>query len=920
MGNVDQGGNAMRILTYADPFKLKENYEIWKLITTHPHYCASDTLVQGMNNYYGRESFSIIRPLQDLIKQYMKAYAENPINDMNLYLEVTNVIRSWPESPLKQSFMFNKTHIVEAMQILMPLEFDSSKMEKNLMTEEQRKLLEIYDAILDSDCYNAFRRLKKQTWLDYVESIRLTLPGEVRYLIDDDLAATNKLSENGINPRPQTIGEALRAAELLVPFYEESAGSENKAVALRSVIKASSLKDNEYYSTIIIHGVHRFTPEIIYLLRDLDKRLKVNIIFLIPYAKDLPAIYGTWERAYEWTHTEFEYISSLSPSRQPEADEMEKIFCGEGLPVGEKKEILAYDNLTTFALHEVGTIYAKTIDPEHGNKGNLNKMKKQYYAVKGRECNELLKMFYPEQFRSKPFLSYPIGQLILGIYRMWDFDQNRMAFDVDTLIECAASGVFQDGANVGGILRKTKLYFRGAEKLEEYQERIQNIRKFIREEKTDKTLSGLKHLSYLNLDMKECQALDLFINRLNETAIKLFSGDTKRQINYIQHFNRLMDIISDAANSDNRVLPDAERELIQSIKDQLNTNAREPVMGSLQDVGDALAFFLSSRLDKDSSNWIVRDFEQIDGAVLLSPKTKAQVYHFALLSNEHMLKQNQDELPWPLTTSFFDAYGELQDEILAISSSIREHRSFLKFVLFYGTHYSCKNVEFSFITEEDDEEQTPYYLFTAMGYQPKPASPLTTIPFLLARDEDQQQQLHFIFSDDEESMELFSICPFKYLMSKVMCSDIDYSSEYHVTYFLRYYLTYLGRFRNEKNNKDKVKEALKTIRCYFPYLGESTFNDLIRDAESDLNKYKFYSETIHKRKLNFLVASWNTETWKANFKESNPKKKMIYMNSAEIYPKELELPRNSFCEYCNFEGICLRDFYMNHDEETEEIV
>ena len=44
----------MRIFTYPDPFELKSNTELWDIITKHPHFCASDTLLQGLGTEYKR--------------------------------------------------------------------------------------------------------------------------------------------------------------------------------------------------------------------------------------------------------------------------------------------------------------------------------------------------------------------------------------------------------------------------------------------------------------------------------------------------------------------------------------------------------------------------------------------------------------------------------------------------------------------------------------------------------------------------------------------------------------------------------------------------------------------------------------------------------------------------------------------------
>ena len=922
MGHINPGGLRMRIITYADPFSLRSDSATWELITSHPHFCASDTLAQGMISYYGRDAFSIIRPLSDLINIYMGSYMDNPVNDMRLYMSVMEEIRSWPSSPLQQAYIFNRTAVVEAIRLIMPLECDTNKIDESLLNEEQRKLFDIYNAVRKKDCYDAFHKLRKKTFIDYEESTRKASAKEMNYRVESNRKDQEFLRKNGITDMSfRDLGDAIRAADLLADNYSEQ-GKQEQAKDYRAIADACRLKKNsDYYRTVIIHAVHHFTPEIIYLLNDLDKRLKINIVFLIPYASGLPEVYDTWKRVYEWTHAEFENVTAISETHpcQPEAFEIAKTLCGEYPSIDKTRKLLAYDNLTSFSIHEVGKCYraAKMTAPE--GKRILDNMKTQYYAVTGTECNELLKMFYPEQFKTKPFLSYPIGQLILGIYRMWDFERNEMIFNITTLMECAVSGLFQERQNVGETLRKTKLFFRGAETLLDYQQRIQIIQDFRRKEATDSKLSGLKRLSFLDVSLEECIELSGFLDELSKIGCQLFANKTQKQINYIEHFKELMKIITEAANSDNRVLPDTERELVQSIKDQLNTSTSENVEGSIQDVSDALAFFLSSRLEKNSSNWIVRDFEQIDGAVLLSPKSKAQKYHFALLSNEHMLKQSKDELPWPLSVSIFDAYEEIKDSIQAIASSIRERRSFLKFSLFYGTYFSYKAVEFSYVTEERGVEQTPYYLFSAMGYKPEFILPKKPVGFLSALEE-REKKATVLPPIDQEGEELFAICPFKYLMKQVLGADIHYSNEFHITYFLRYYLTYLAREKHENNSLTAVRHALEDIRAYFPFLGPTVLEDLVRDSTADLEKYKTYNATVHRRKLNFLIARWQTEDYTAQFTLTNPNKAIAnYLRGNDIYPMQKQLPRYGICDYCNYQGICLRDFYESHKQEEDEM-
>lgn len=920
----------MRIITYADPFSLQNDQELWDLMTKYPHYCASDTLVQGLVKHYGRENFSLIRPLQDLIDVYMKDYSDNPINDMQLYLTVTNCIHNWEDGSMKQAFLFNKSKVVEAVRLLLPLEIDPDKINVEMLSPEQEKLLEIYRIVSKSDCCTALWNLRKKTDIDFEEDVRRTAAREIRHMARGNEEIGELLIAEGINPRMREwpVGIAMKAAQIMIEYYTAK-GFKDRVSDVTAALKACRLNSNrKYYKTIVINGIHRFTSEIIYLIRDLENKKHVEIVFLIPYADQLPAVYDTWKKVYGWTELDFEHVKSLGEARHVDAIHMADVLSGRYTKKDKDKKLYEYDNLTSFALHEVGRVYdeaknAAQNEPE-GRENRLNKMKTQFYAVRSQSCNELLKMFYPEQFESKPFLSYPIGQLILGIYRMWDFENSALKLNVDTLMECAVSGLFQGTQNVCDVLRKMKLFFRGADTQLEYKQRIATIRDFRLKAAGDERLSGLFHLSFLNVSDEELLALEVFIDHLCSTAGMLFKGETSDQVNYIDHFNKLMNMITDAANNDSRLLPDVERDLISAIRDQLNTSARTSVNGSLEDVADALAFFLSSKLDNDSSNWIVRDFEQIDGAVLLSKHSQAEEYHFAMLSNEHMLKQNQEDLPWPLTVKMFDAYEEVSNDLSAISCSVRERRNFLKFSLFYGTYFSEKALRFSFIHEEGDEEQTPYYLFSAMGYEPQIVDQLDEKDTGVKEDALSSGNVVF-FPQDLESKELFSVCPFKYLMHKVIGADINYYSEYHIYLFMKYYLTYIAKDPkyHRKNAWASVRAVTEDIKEVFPFLGATNFEDWISDAGKNLNDYPQTYDAVHRRKMNFLLAKWDDkkDDWSLNFSLHNVQQVMQgYMSDSVIYPDIELLPKHTICDHCNYVGICLRDFYIDHSIETDEMV
>lgn len=77
-----------------------------------------------------------------------------------------------------------------------------------------------------------------------------------------------------------------------------------------------------------------------------------------------------------------------------------------------------------------------------------------------------------------------------------------------------------------------------------------------------------------------------------------------------------------------------------------------------------------------SANWIVRNFEQIDGDVLRTYKERDNsILHFACLTDEDINSVKQREFTWPLNGDFFEvAQNQLTGNIrytLKLEKSIR---------------------------------------------------------------------------------------------------------------------------------------------------------------------------------------------------------------------------------------------------------
>ncbi len=928
----------MRILTYASPFEINKNKVLWDMVKQHPHFCASDTLVQGLEAEYGRDSFRILRTVASLINKVFKDYIDNSKNDIQIFLSVSNIIRNMSDSEMKSALRFNIADVVESIKVLAILQCDVNKFDMSVLSNEQKVILDIFKIMQSDISMDIFKNLTNISKNDVIYAIKETINDEIEYICNRN---PEYISELNIHIPIKNLKDGYDAINKIILHLEKKINNVddlekrfvNEQLKQAKYIKCliEDDKDSEFYNKVIIHGVHKITP-IMYLLFKTLESIGIEIIFLINYASNLPNTYRTWEEVYSWCDTKFEFTEELDlKSGKKLGVALSNILEGKNIDFDIDNKIIEYKNLTSFTDREVKPVFQNTWNI-YNKTYSLNKMKKQYYAVSGESSNEILKMYFPEQFNQKPFLSYPIGQFILGIYNMWDFEENTIKLNEKDLNECAVSNVFKKDNNINilDIINKTKLYFSNIEKIDDYYKRIELLKKSLQIISSNNRYSSLAKISFFNLIYNELDKLKEFLEFIEIISNKIFK-DTNDDIDFVKHFKTLIEIINVPTIKGN-MLTQTEKSLIDEINSKLefeNNNITNKIRGNIKDVKDALAFFISGNIKGDTSNWIVRDFEQIDGAVLLRKKSKARKYHFALLSNYNMLKSKKDVLPWPLTENMFMGYSEANSAISIVTKCLIERRNFLQFILFYGVFFSKCDVELSYISEENGEEQRKYYLFDILNIKPDCFKEKDNFKY----NEEDSEYIKEIksFSTQrltEETKELFSICPYKYFQKEVLKSDIEYYSEYHIKYYVSNFMYCLIKGIYDLNNKNisnNISEEFNRIKEMFPFWNEAIFLDIERYTREQINRYnKKYNpnvneETIYeRRKENFLIAQWkdyNTNKKCMDFNKGNIDEKInSYMFSSRIYPYVNELPHKKVCENCNFREVCLRDYYNAYIE------
>lgn len=918
----------MRIFTYPDPFKIKDNSKRWDIISKYPHFCASDTLLQGLVAQYKRESFGILMSVESLVNKVIGEWVNNPQNDIQLFLDVSNEIRNLPDEKMKQAFRFNIAEVVQSIKFLVMLECESDKFQDDI-SEEQKYLLQIYEAVKDSSAVLEFKKLSYLSKDKIIESIRLTVNEEIEYLCNRDLAKAKSL---GIKLPILTHQQGVLAISKIIKDLEEKIEAETFTFEMTSyeqdLEKAKHIRglllndDNEVYEKIIIHGVHRITPEMYFLFKLLEKN-GIEVIFLINYAKNLPKTYQTWKEVYSWCDTSFEFEEEvLLPKGDNLGVALANVMEGRPQKAKPKEKVYVFNNLTSFTDREVRKTFKRADE-------KLSDMKTQYYAVRGQKSNEILKVYFPDQFNEKPFLSYPIGQFILGIYSMWDFTKGELCFNEANLNECAVSNIYTADINVFEVVNKVKLYFSDCETFSEYKARIAHLSKTLKEINDNVLYLPLKKISFFNITLHELQVFSDFLDFINNIGERLFKGK-KDSVDYGEHFGELIKIIS-TPTLNSSTISASEKDLLESLTQKLMLCADGEVTGNIEDVKDALAFYLSVKNKGDTSNWIVRNFEQIDGAVLLSKRSRRK-YHFACLSNSQMTKQPDDVLTWPLTNEMFNGYTHVEGAVPVINKGLLERRNFLKFSLFYGALFTKCDIELSYIVEEDGKEQTPYYLLNVLGLEMVPYKERDMGRFI---DGNIDESLDYVFSTmkvDEEEKELFSICPYKFLQHVVFKSPIEYRSAYHIKYFLANYMYYHVtrtvdmRTGNKTAIEKQISEKIKSLKTFFPFWDEIIFTDIENTVSNQLKGFRFYSSNnnvYQRRKENFLIAKWGDNGQnQMDFNKPNLENLMdVYMHSPALYPSRNELPHRKVCENCNYTAVCLRDYYdalANYEDDDYE--
>lgn len=833
-----------KIYTYADPYNL-DKADYWDEIASLPHFCSARTLVNGLNDVIGESIKGLICDFDALIdhENVFKQWTKNVGRQVQQYSVLSTAFkRLLDNGKITKEFHLalsqNQNYFLEAIRLFIELGISASSINGDKGNLEQKLFV---------------------------------------YMLSK--AQKNELFQF---PRTPSREELQAVFQDLAKKEIEDCKKERDIVRCK---RALSITEQQPFNAIVIHGVHQFKPVQLRLLIALEK-MGVTIIFLFNYQKEYSKIYSSWEDIYSCFDTVPHHDSIIPAYHLPTMQNPSNALacaigelCEDRQPFGNAKlrkwhqlyksiELREFANITEYAHYvsnHVETARNKYNDSrrimERGNevwdnRGVLAFLDEQVYTA-NRDIHTLLNIYYPEFSPDRHFLSYPIGQFFSAIYRLWDYEKKSILFDANAIKECLSSNILK--AAPGEVLLRTfyntSVLFEHITTYEEFENNIAEAYlqcyDRISSAKSTDPVFPLKQLVIYNkykVAKKDIETMVRAIREINEIAKRLFLQDKTHEeyINFGEHFSKLEEFLKQRELA---LANEKERELICALQLRLSqiTPENTKFSGTFRDLKEGIYYFLKQKGDAEQSpDWIVKNFEQIDGDILQSKRQfereQIKTYHFACLSDRDMNMTVNDQLPWPLTDEFLSVAYLPQDLQFQIYSKTLERRSdFLRYALFYGLCYNRCNVRLSYVQQYGDEITEPYALLSILGFQPKPG-PIEKVdhnaPFNIIVP---QQLTKGIKYNNYEMMDMF-LCPYRYFLDYVM-SD---SPVVH------------GSFLFQKYYENLVIEAVwKRIKGQKKQDAEKYLSRII-DQESDkLSPYfKFWKETeiidLKRRARNYL--------------------------------------------------------------------
>ncbi len=775
------------IYTYRDPYKLdKEPY--WNEIKCCPYFCVSQTLVNGLKYLYKKDFVQgRVTTVQNLIDQLFE-YWESTACIVRQHTAIDNVIANGlppvlgttMQENITRAFLFNREEVFKSIRVMLELNINVNDILYDRLTPEQLFIVEIYKKILSSE-------MKK------------------------DFILKNDLNDSLVN---EAISNAMKGAAHHELDFSEIA-----------------------MDTIVIHGIHQFSPIVLQAIEKIAEYKKVILLF--NYQPQYKNVYQTWidiYTAFDCQITDFggaefhpSLENSVSYSSNILADNIGKLICGRSreITLDRTLEITEFDNMTEFASYVANVfVAASKADPSNP----MGMMQEQIYAADS-SVNDVLKIYFPDQFGERQFLDYPLGHFFLAIANMWDAENNEILItDINDIKECLEAGILKEDylGQLSAVWGKAAALFEGCTSIDNMTSRLKKLQK-AKKHLTDATKKEyVTHIAYFNLSKEEIELLERALGDLDELAAYFYEDFENQSHNFREFYRRLKAYLQQDV-LDSRDLGEEFSDIIRRVLDRLREVENIDASASFECLKATMSVYLVQETKPGkSANWIVRNFEQIDGDIVRSLNKKINgkpvVYHFACLSDEDIDSVKQTTFPWPLTDDFFEVAQEPVDWKYQVYVKARkEYKNFKRYALLYGLEFNRARFKLSYVKRDGDKEREPYYLLKMLGVKKSPYEETRMGQFI-----EDVSSIHSLEGTLTEYSEYdyyrYRICKYRFLLESIVEKTTVYKEPFLLTKYLEVLLEnqikeeLQGLPVSEMIVVERLNDAFDELKKYFPFV------------------------------------------------------------------------------------------------------
>ena len=877
------------IYSYHNPYSLKGNQELWDEIVNCPYFCVSQTLVNGLKTLYGKDfqinRVTTVKNLTDAVYRYWTgtACAVKQHADIDNIISMASArcgLNADEVENIRKSFLFNRNEVFNSIRTMFELRMNPNNIVEKYLTPEQKFIVFIFNEIINSARNKDF-------------------------LLKDNFTE-------------QEIEEAIMAALQIV---KENSGNASESIGIGE------------FDHIVIHGVHQFSSLMLRTIEEIAKYKKVILLF--NYQEQYKNIYQTWIDIYssfdckmvDFKENEFHPTDSSTISYEGNmlAQNMGKLLEGrkEDITVQKPYEIIEFDNMTEFAGY-VAKIFeeAERRDPEYP----MSAMSEQIYAADS-SANDILKIYFPEQFGERQFLNYPLGHFFIAVANMWDSETNGILIsDINDIRECLSAGILAEKTpgRLASIFGKMESLFVGCLSVDEMLSRLKKVKKNKKFISDDKRLEYISHISYYSVSKSEIKELEQALNDLEELASFFYEDFEKRPNNFKAFYKKLKQYLREEI-LDERDLGDEFTDIINRVLTRLDEIEDIDASASFECLKSTMSLYLVQETKPGkSANWIVKNYEQIDGDVLRTAKdNKTQIMHFACLTDEDIDAVKTREFSWPLNADFFEvAQNPVDWKYQVFVKARKEYKNFKRYALIYGLEFNKGKYKLSYVKRDGDLEREPYYLLKILGVDKK-----RNIDRIISRKLEDVSKIQFKNSSlgtySLYDYYRYKICKKRFLFETLTEGNTIYKDEFLLAKYLEIWVeneikeSMQGLPGSELLLVEKINEKYDELKKYFPFAMNVNRIDIVNNVKNRLEsvkKYPFLSEKDRKfmmiREL-FIYKQlknpkkFNKDVLKDKFIDIPPNKIEEELSKDKLIEDNFRSSTDVWCQYCSNREICI---------------